>query len=81
MKIANAKGLVAKGMMLALAAGALTIAVPAKAEAQRFAVGVRVGGPYYAPAYDRPAWDRHEAFVRQEEWIRFHRFHRDYRHY
>ena len=54
MKIASVKGMVAKGMMLTLAAGALMVASPTKAEAQRFVVGVRVSDPYYAPRYDRP---------------------------
>jgi hypothetical protein len=47
MKIANVKGMVAKLMMVGLAAGALAIASPVKAQAQRFAVGVQLGNPDY----------------------------------
>jgi hypothetical protein len=81
MKIANVKGMVAKGMMLALAAGALMVASPSKAEAQRFVVGVRVGAPYYAPRhdrYDRFEFERRQAEIRHEEWLRAHRFDHNY---
>ena len=80
MKLASVKGMVAKGMILAVAAGALAVASSTKAEAQRFVVGVRVGDPYYAPryyGYDRYERARHEEFLRHEEWVRAHRF--DYR--
>jgi hypothetical protein len=87
MKFANVKGMVAKAMILTVAAGALFAASPTKAEAQRFAVGVRIGDPYYAPRYDR--YDRYEyarheeflrreAFFRHQEWLREHRFDRSY---
>jgi hypothetical protein len=87
MKIANVKGLVVKGMMVVLAAGALMFASPAKAEAQGFAVGVQFGRPY---GYDRFAFERRqeflrreefarrEAFLRHEEWERGRRFERPY---
>jgi hypothetical protein len=81
MKIANVKGMIAKGMMLGLAAGALLVASPVKAEAQRFVVGVQVGNPYYAPRfdrYDRFEFERRQAFLRHEEWERAHRFERPY---
>jgi hypothetical protein len=81
MKFANVKSVVAKSMILAVAAGALAIASPVKAEAQRFVVGVRVGNPYYAPRYDhydRYEYARREAFIRHEEWLREHRFDRPY---
>ena len=82
MTIANLKGMVAKGMMAAMVAGALMVAAPAKAEAQGFAVGVRVGGPYYAHrdfAFERrQEFLRREAFLRHEEWLRAHRFERPY---
>ena len=81
MKIATVKGMVAKGMMVVLAAGALMLASPAKAEAQGFAVGVRFGhpAPVFVPAYpryDRFAFERREAFLRHDEWVRAHRFDR-----
>jgi hypothetical protein len=83
MKIANVKGMIAKGMMAAMVAGALMVASPAKAEAQGFAVGVRFGHPVPAPVfvpayprYDRFAFERREAFLRHEEWARAHRFDR-----
>jgi hypothetical protein len=84
MKIANVKGMVAKGMMVVLAAGALMVASPAKAEAQGFAVGVRFGAPapYYAHRdfefERRQEFLRREAFLRHEEWVRSHRFDRPY---
>jgi hypothetical protein len=81
MKIANVKGMVAKGMMLTLVAGAMLVASPVQAEAQRFVVGVRVGNPYYAPRhdrYDRFEFERRQAFLRHEEWERAHRFERPY---
>jgi len=76
MKIANVKGMVAKGMMVVLAAGALMAASPAKAEV---VVGFRapvVVGAY--PRYDRYAFERREAFLRHEDWLRYHRFDRPY---
>ena len=82
MKIANVKGMVVKGMMAVMVAGALLLAAPAKAEAQGFAVGVRVGGPYYAHRNfefeRRQEFLRREAFLRHEEWLRAHRFERPY---
>jgi len=84
MTIANVKGMVAKGMMAVLAAGALMVASPAKADAQGFAVGVRFGHPIYGPPFvarDRFEFDRREAFLRHEEWVRDHRFYGPYRRY
>ena len=82
MKTANVKGLAVKGMIGAVAMGALIFAGSAQAHAQGFAVGVQFGAPAYvtpgpayypAPAYygDYPA--RHEAFVRHEEREAFER--------
>jgi hypothetical protein len=81
MKIANVKGMVAKGMAVVLVAGALMFASPAKAEARRFVVGVRVGAPYYGRGFEferRQEFLRREAFLRHEEWVRGHRFERPY---
>jgi hypothetical protein len=82
MKIANVKGMVAKGMMVILAAGALIVASPATASAERFAIGVQVGTPYFgAPYYgprDRFEFERRQEFLRHEEWLRMHRFARPY---
>jgi hypothetical protein len=76
MKIANVKGMVAKGMMVVLAAGALMVASPAKAEAQQFAVGVQLGTPYYGrPGFE---FERRREFLRHEEWVRAHRFYGRY---
>jgi hypothetical protein len=87
MKIAKVKGLVVKGMVVVLAAGALLFASPAKATAQGFAVGVQVGRPH---GYDRFEFERRqeflrreefvrrETFLRHEEWARGHRFDRPY---
>jgi len=82
MKIANVKGMVAKGMMAAMVAGGLMVASPAKAKAQGFAVGVQFGAPYYGrPGFEferRQEFLRREAFLRHEEWLRGHRFERPY---
>ena len=94
MKIANVKGMIAKGMMVVLAAGALMVASSAKAEAQGFAVGVRVGNGYDGRRdFDarrnfefqrrqeflrREEIARREAFLRHEEWERSHRSERPY---
>jgi hypothetical protein len=84
MKFANVKAMVAKSMILAVAAGALIIASPAKADAQRIVVGVYAANPYYAPRYDRYEFARHEEFARREallrheEWVRAHRFDHPY---
>ena len=52
MKITNVKAMVAKAVTVTLLAGAVALAVPAKADAQQLAVGVRVGYPgYYGPDY------------------------------
>ena len=81
MTIANLKGMVAKVMLTGLAAGALMAIAPTKAEAQGFAVGVRFGypAPVFAPAYYPRrdfAFERREAFLRHDEWVRAHRFDR-----
>lgn len=52
MKIANVKGMVAKLMITGLAAAAFMVVSPSKAQAQGFAVGVRVGQPAYAYDHD-----------------------------
>jgi hypothetical protein len=89
MKIANVKGMIAKGMMAAMVAGALMVASPAKASAQTFAVGVQVGNPYYGrrdgfeferrqEILRREEFARREAILRHEEWVRSHRFERPY---
>lgn len=77
MKIANAKSMVAKGMMVALAAGAFMIASPAKAQAQGFAVGVQVGNPHFYDARrddyarrDRFEFERRQEILRHQEWLR-----------
>ena len=81
MNIANVKGMIAKGMMAAMVAGALMVAAPTKAEAQGFAVGVQFGGPRYARRdfefERRQEFLRREAFLRHEEWLRAHRFERE----
>ena len=71
MKIASAKGMIAKLMMTGLAAGAFMAASPATAQAQQFAVGVQFGQPAYVPvnAYDRDArrYDRDDYYRQREE--------------
>jgi hypothetical protein len=82
MKIANVKGMVAKGMMVVLAAGALMIASPAKAQAEVVVgFGFRAPTPVVVqayPRYDRFAFERRQAFLQHEEWLRMHRFDRSY---
>jgi hypothetical protein len=75
MKITNAKAMVAKGVTVGLLAGAFVLAIPAKADAQQFAIRVQVGSPHY----DRPRRDyydhlRFEQEPRREEWVRAHEF-------
>jgi len=82
MKITNVKAMVAKGVTVGLLAGAVMLAAPAKADAQQFAVGVRVGYPgYYGyPAYGYYGPDyyarRHAEWVRAHEFGRYHYDHR-----
>ena len=71
MKSANVKGLVAKTMIIALAAGTLMFAGAAKAEAQQFAVGVQFGHPVYG--YDRDDYARRQAYIEHERWEAEHR--------
>jgi hypothetical protein len=87
MKIANAKSVVAKLMLTGIAAAALMIANPAKAQAE-VVVGIRAGYPVYAhpgivierrPEFlRREEFARREALLRHEEWLRAHRFDRGY---
>ena len=58
MKIANVKALVAKLMMVGLAAGAFAAVSPATAQAQQFAVGVQLGHPAYVVDHDGYRYDR-----------------------
>jgi len=73
MKITNVKATVAKGITVGLLAGAFVLAAPAKADAQRFVVGVQVGYPHYDYAR-RDYYDHHrfERERRHEEWERAH---------
>lgn len=68
MKITNVKAMIAKGVTVGLLAGAFVLAAPAKAEAQRFVVGVQVGYPHY-DYYDHARFERER---RHEEWVRAH---------
>lgn len=80
MKIVNVKSMVAKGMLAAVAAGALIVASPAKANAEQFGVGVYVGYPHRD--FDRYEFARRQEFLRRqeilrhEEFLRMHRFDR-----
>ena len=84
MKLTNVKAMVAKGVTVALLAGAFAMVAPAKAEAQQFAVGVRVGYPVYVGGYYGPDYYARLRFEerRHAEWVRAHeyeRFHYDHR--
>ncbi|WP_158944651.1 hypothetical protein [Granulicella sp. S190] len=79
MKITNVKAMVAKGVTVGLLAGAFVLAAPAKAQAQQFAVGVRVGYPQYGYGYYGPDYYarlRFEQERRHAEWVRAHEFQR-----
>jgi len=76
MKIANAKGLVTKGMMVVLAAGTVMFAGAAKAQAQQFAVGVQLGQPAYgvpAYAYDRDGYRNRDDYRYGRDDYRYNR--------
>jgi len=66
-------------MLTGVAAAALMVANPAKAQAE-VVVGVRAGYParYGVVAERRPEFLRREAIVRHDEWVRAHRFDRRY---
>jgi hypothetical protein len=82
MRLTNVKAMAAKVMTVGLLAGAVALAVPAKAEAQQFVVGARFGAPAYRyDYYDRGRFERErrrEEFIRHEEWVRAHEFRRGY---
>lgn len=84
MKLSNvkaAKATVAKGITLGLLAGAIALAAPAKAEAQRIAVVVPVGYSHEVYVrHDRYDHLRFEQERRRDERIRareYDRFHHD----
>lgn len=76
MKLTNVKAMVAKVMTVGLLAGAVALAVPAKADAQPVVIGVRVGYPQYAygPGYLRFEQRRRDEFLRHEAWVRTHEY-------
>ena len=71
MKLANVKSMMMKGVTVGLLAGAVALAVPAKANAATFVIGV--GAPYYNRAgyYERL---RIEEARRHAEWVRAHEY-------
>ena len=67
MNLASVKKMVAKGMILAVSAGALIAASSIPAAAQGFSLGVRIGQPYYAPRnYDYGRYDREARYERYQ---------------
>jgi hypothetical protein len=82
MKVTNVKAVVAKLMTVSFLAGVFALATPVKADAQGFAVGVRVGYPRYdynrRDYYDHLRFEqaRRAAFIRQQEWERRQAFER-----
>jgi hypothetical protein len=79
MKGTSVKSMVAKVMTVGLLAGAFVLAAPMKANAQQFGVGVQVGYPHYDYSRrDSFEFQRRQAFLRHEEWLRAHRFHDRY---
>jgi hypothetical protein len=87
MKIANAKNVVAKLMLTGVAAAALMVANPAKAQAE-VVVAVRAGAPYAQrgtvvverrpETLRRAEFARRQEFLRRQAWERAHRFDRGY---
>jgi len=88
MRRTNLKAMVAQGLTIGLLAGAVAIAMPAKAQAQEFGVGVGFATPvlFEHPRFDYARRDgfefqRREAIRREEfrheEWARAHRFDHD----
>jgi hypothetical protein len=80
MKLTSIKSMVVKGVTVGLLAGAVVLAAPAKADAQRFVVGVQVGYPHYD--YVRRDHFDHVRFERErhhDEWRAHERDH--YRYY
>jgi hypothetical protein len=75
MKFTNVKAMVIKGVTVGLLAGAFALAAPANAQAEQFAVAVRVGAPYYGPDYYARLRVEQER-RRHEEWVRAHQFDR-----
>ena len=85
MKVTNKKGIVAKTLMVALAAGTLAFAGTQKAQAQ-WAVGVQLGQPAYTsgyyPTYDRDYYRDHEAreaYARQQAYLAHERWEHEQR--
>jgi guanyl-specific ribonuclease Sa len=87
--IGRIRSIVAKATLAGVAAGALMIAGPGKAQAQEVVFGARAGGPFYARRdgfeferrqefLRRQEFERREAFLRHEEWLRAQRFHRGF---
>jgi hypothetical protein len=81
MKITNVNGIVAKTLMVALAAGTMMVAGGRKAQAQQWGVGVQFGQPAYRyyPDYDRRTEEyreheqreefaRRQAYLQHEQW-------------
>jgi hypothetical protein len=84
MKLTSVKAMIVKGVTVGFLAGAVALALPAKADAQQFAVGVQFGSPtygYVVPAdyYARQryealrrqrAFEAQQAYARQQAWAR-----------
>jgi hypothetical protein len=70
---------IAKSIFGAAAAAALLFAAPAKSDAQVI-FRAQFGGPVVAaaPAYPYGYYDQRRAYIEHEEWLRAHRYDRDY---
>ena len=89
MRTHSVKAMLAKVVGIGVLAGVAAVAMPQRAEAQSFAVGVQFGGPaYYGYGYGPRAegyyaherwehgrWEREraEAYARQQAWIEHER--------
>ena len=67
MKLTSVKSMVTNGLTVSLVVGAIALTVPAKAQAQQFAVGVQFGSPGYGYGVptDYYARQRYEELCRQ----------------
>jgi hypothetical protein len=70
---------IAKSIVGAAAAAAPLFAAPAKSDAQVI-FRAQFGGPVVtvAPAYPYGYYDQRRAYIEHEEWLRAHRYDRDY---
>jgi hypothetical protein len=78
LKSTFSRSTIAKSILGAAAAVALLFAAPAKSGAQ-VVFRAQFGGPVaVAPVYRYGYYDQRRAYIEHEEWLRAHRYDRDY---